>query len=1431
MKTRFRKILSILLTVAMLLSCAIVTGVQAAENEEEIAYYVQYGGTGNGTEPTSPVATVADAVKLINEKYGAGDTVNVYIMQSEQRDLNKGKKEDGTDYTIGYEKELVHGYTTWATRGSIDAHKAKLIIKPYTTDSATYLVFGSYIADTGSNLHFNGPTEIYNISLLSNRKTYNTVRFNSNSVVFGAGTTVGTLGYSATTGVGDITRSAAITVFLGKYSGGSTYTDDIDVVFKNNIAYSTGNTVTLGNFTGSDKYTGNYTLTYDYSNTSVVAPLLLCDGKTANVSETYNNLNVYIKSPNTLKIRYTKDTKKVTVNGGLQFIYVDGAAVLDSTGAVFAASFCPNMTVNGGEWYIKNSTGDKDAISYTSVAGTYKVAIPENHTLTATDVSGEKEDVVLNSDATELVLEPGTWNITYEDNTPVCYEYFVRSLGYKEMQSQYDAGGDYSSANDGKSPQNPAATVEDVIKNINAEGKVKAGEEVTINIMQRSDWNNAGGQSVGGSEDLVPYHNITSWSHSDNNTANYQYYVPDYNYKLKIQAYRESEEDTSEVYLAFTDRLGSNSRMYLGGSTVFSDITLLGMRNTESIFSANGHSCTFEETAAIKVLPTNYSTGLKDYNELEPKSAAIKFFKIYRDATNAQADKIDININSPFSTGAFTLISHKSASATIGALNIAVNNSAAGLPIVWGTGVASKTANITNLNIDIKNASSASNAKGTGSVKVTNLQVIYPVNDAISFNLDDISTLTATNKWLIANGTDNADAINYVKDEDGNIVQGKYSVTVPDGERYILYKNGVLDTDNIISKSVELELGAGEYKLVELGTYINTGTKINAFEECEIDLTKESHADKDGELFIGWKKGDDFCTETTVTLGADESLVAEYIAFAADSFVMEEAELRTEDSLGIRYILKLTKAEIAEISNFVGFEYGSIYVNTDSAGGREIRLDEKIVTSWKWDSAASELNDVKVNGTLNLTPTKVLGTNILQEDEEHLRYTLCLTGDKLNENYNTFYTARGYIKFNDKNGIVTVIYTDDLTTSAYKLASEETEKTDTHNEIIAAVEKENEEYVASLEYTPVTTYTKDVSAENYYRARNTDTSDEFGRLKDSLGISYVKRTVTIDTGKNIEETKIGWLSDIHFGSISQTDVDRKDPVALTIYRYRKWATGSGLLDSGVRTVNYIRKTYATSVITGDMVDYYFAHGPLLSVKNLITSKSINNSILMTTGNHEFSASGVDKANAILTALGGGDTTEKKYEKLQTIWTNDVKYGEKIVSTNGKDAVMLVTLENAVAGKPYEYCAGTSDKLADSIERANEKGIPILIFQHIPIVTKNPNETNLCYFDNDGDNLRFPDENENNSTSVNMMTTTSWCCEGRGANGENTKTIELIRKNSDVIKGIFSGHTHANFYSELQAWDGDGKVIEGEYIPQFTTTTSAYNNWVNEIVIK
>ena len=62
--------------------------------------------------------------------------------------------------------------------------------------------------------------------------------------------------------------------------------------------------------------------------------------------------------------------------------------------------------------------------------------------------------------------------------------------------------------------------------------------------------------------------------------------------------------------------------------------------------------------------------------------------------------------------------------------------------------------------------------------------------------------------------------------------------------------------------------------------------------------------------------------------------------------------------------------------------------------------------------------------------------------------------------------------------------------------------------------------------------------------------------------------------------------------------------------------------------------------------------------------------------------------------------------------------------------------------------------------------------------------------------------------------------GYNAGGATRQVYDLITNNADVIRGVFTGHMHSDFYTEIVAKTADGTQTT---IPQYVLTGAFYDD--------
>lgn len=558
MKKQLTKILSIVLSIAVVLSVCGVLGVfnaTASDTEKVTDYYVGYGGTGDGSSLDKMAPNVATAIKTINANgLTAADTANIWIVQTITAVANME--------VIGTTAK--HNMAYWSDTGTVDAHAAKLVIKPHADNTGladTYLCTGD-LAGNQDELTLGGPTEIDGVRVVfphSNVKFYS-INANGHDFVGGASLTYGYInksGANANGWTGTITN-----VNAGSFSFGdpATYNDAFKISFKAKVQVADPRINIPGYDSGT--YLFNNDITLDFlagGNQAYIAT----GTKAENSSITFEkNINIKLQSGS---LRFRNFTpSKVILKGGLQFIKAsnsslgtDAYPLTNMTDLLFKA----DGTTPASVWTVNVDTNNLDKIDFIEgETGKFKVAA--GYKATATDANGGTVDS--NSGVLDLSAAAGEYTVTFLEQADKVYEYYVK------------AGGTGS----GTSVDAPAASVAAAITKINALG-LDATETATIYIMQ-----DITAPALVAANAIGNYgtHNMAFWGED----------APEHAAKIIVKPYSGNSADTT--WLATTQKLGLSSPVTLGGPTEIDGITLVLPYGSniakQTMFEINGKDLT-----------------------------------------------------------------------------------------------------------------------------------------------------------------------------------------------------------------------------------------------------------------------------------------------------------------------------------------------------------------------------------------------------------------------------------------------------------------------------------------------------------------------------------------------------------------------------------------------------------------------------------------------------------------------------------------------------------------------------------------------------------------------------------------------------------------------------------------------------------------------
>lgn len=545
--------------------------------------------------------------------------------------------------------------------------------------------------------------------------------------------------------------------------------------------------------------------------------------------------------------------------------------------------------------------------------------------------------------------------------------------------------------------------------------------------------------------------------------------------------------------------------------------------------------------------------------------------------------------------------------------------------------------------------------------------------------------------------------------------------------------------------------------------FTNTGREVEFLLDYEISPDSLRHADIENKMFIGWTYENGEGVKTS-SFKAGDKLYANYadcdLSVGGD-FAIKGVQIRTKAPAGLRFIVEKSDA----LSDALGdIEYGTVVIPSEFMGLGKLELGATYTYNGKEYAAKT-----------------VPGTNTFADTEKGIDYTVCIT-KITQQNYRRMYTVRGYIKYTDLQGEEKILYTDYYATNLYTVAS-----TALKDETITESER--------TYYKSIVDYVDETLKEEYMNQPKTDIKGTSADLKTwiyQLGDGVMIREVEIDSGKGGDAVEIVQLSDTHFNYCNEEDL--KDPVLASTWANRRAFRYPGTQPALLNSIEYAG--YADQiVVTGDAIDYLSTGCVDLLNKYLWDQYP---ETLIPLGNHE----PVKKMQGDVAET---TTVAQRYEELAKYWKHDLYYTEKILKNDeGIEKVMIIQMDNS----QNKFWDSQVPLLEASVAKAKEKNIPILLFAHIPLSTRNPeDEVHYAIRINDG-----------SGDPANFYTSFI----GYNASGASKQIYDIITMNPDVFKGYFCGHWHCDYYTEIWSKNADGTDNKDVVIPQYVLTGSAYD---------
>lgn len=296
------------------------------------------------------------------------------------------------------------------------------------------------------------------------------------------------------------------------------------------------------------------------------------------------------------------------------------------------------------------------------------------------------------------------------------------------------------------------------------------------------------------------------------------------------------------------------------------------------------------------------------------------------------------------------------------------------------------------------------------------------------------------------------------------------------------------------------------------------------------------------------------------------------------------------------------------------------------------------------------------------------------------------------------------------------------------------------------------------------------------------------------------RETELDFGLGGDPVELVQISDMHICLINARDEAENNPTVISSSKNSFWKWKGESIPNVRKAMEYASHFDDQTIITGDSITF-LSWGALEKLQAEVWDK--DPSTLITLGNHEIVMKNLGKVEETT-------TLDSRYNMLAEQWRHNVYYTSRIIDNK----VMVVQMDNS----PSRYWDGQAERLSADIDYARANGLKILIFQHVPVSTGNPDHTAV-------DAIRV---NDTGSATLNFYSNQAHAILPT-KDAATAEVYDVITKNADVIKGIFCGHQHCDSYVEVNATTKDG---EETVIPQYILTANAYENGhVMKITVK
>lgn len=524
----------------------------------------------------------------------------------------------------------------------------------------------------------------------------------------------------------------------------------------------------------------------------------------------------------------------------------------------------------------------------------------------------------------------------------------------------------------------------------------------------------------------------------------------------------------------------------------------------------------------------------------------------------------------------------------------------------------------------------------------------------------------------------------------------------------------------------------------EIADCINDGDTITVYNDVTLKLSEEDHNELDGKLFLGWRDSDGNAVSSIVALKRGSVLNAAYADFSTDKgrdFIIDRVEIRTAKEIGLRYVIKqssaLTKMPGISVTESGTIVLPSVILDDDSNGGY----------------SPLEYGRTYVYNSVKYTPAVIPADRIYEETEDEIFYTACIVGLDL-EKYTRQYTARGYIRYLDLNGMQRLAYTKECSANPFAAAKQTLE----YGSLSDSSKAKLNDLVSAVTVSVRSEWNKKSSV-LFGNAENENSL--IYRLENGIQV----REVSVNTGKGGAQLEVIQITDFHLKESTYRD---------SVPLLRKLMKLSASADKVILTGDTIHSLsdFSLNMLRKEIWDF-------------------NPNAWVTLGNHDW-------------VNNEGLSQSLSLEKLQKAWDHDIYYSSEVLGNK----LMLIQMDNS----EHTFRPCQKEPMQRDLKQARENGYTVLLFVHVPLCTRNPDEKKVI-------SLR------GNTAGMDFCTNKFLDFVGSPnmPEGATKDVYTLITDNADIIRGVFNGHTHNDYYTEICGRDPDGSPV---MIPQYTLSASS-----------